>query len=266
MRAFLRGLCLVLAMFAGPTVLAQVLTDQEYDYLRQLFAELIVDTLDGAVVKIDTLPVDRIQGLIPADKIIEADPVAFPVASNAFYLVGLTILRVDSLESNLVAVTLRVAGVEDRTAAMESRTSLWDQASIDASSWTNSLAYRTDFTTNFSYSVLGFSLQMSVTNGLVQGVERVQGPGGLKQEYEIISGNAFVTGTVGLARAPLLDSPVQVSLNTGQLLPEIDFSVTNQTLYITFEPETNDVFYVVYWPDPDFSWVVNNTASAAGVA
>jgi hypothetical protein len=95
MTARLAAIWLALTLLLPGSVFAQVLSEQQLDYLRDQFLEATEGVVDGSVIDVETLPPNRIQGLmppsklqagIPANKIVEADPVALPVAENAVAL------------------------------------------------------------------------------------------------------------------------------------------------------------------------------------
>lgn len=117
---------------------AQQFSPQELAFLREQFLEALADSIDGSFVVIGSMPPNRISGTLPASKITEADPLA--LAQIVSLQAQVTALEDTSGQSadDIVALTSDVAALVARVAALEARTSVWNVASVNAATWTNS--------------------------------------------------------------------------------------------------------------------------------
>jgi hypothetical protein len=162
------------------SLFAQVLSEQQLDYLRQQFIEATAESVDGSLIQENTLPVNRIQGLIPpaklqagipANKIIEADPVALPVATNAVALAQAAQATADSavstgstLSGNLSSLSGSVSSISN---SLNSLAGSVGSISNAVSSIQTQLFYTTTYTTNLVFPLVGQTVTLFIANGLI---------------------------------------------------------------------------------------------------
>jgi len=160
---------LALVVLLPGVVAAQVISDQQLDYLRQQFIEAVSGSVDGSFLQDGTVAPVKLSGRLPANKIVEADEKA--LAELAAFK-GTTESAVSSVESQASGLSAVVQELVARVAALESQVSVWNLAASRAESWANSTAANTAFTTNFV--VLGASTNaviVTVLDGVIKDVQ-----------------------------------------------------------------------------------------------
>jgi len=180
MTARLAAIWLALTLLLPGSVFAQVLSEQQLDYLRDQFLEATEGVVDGSVIDVETLPPNRIQGLmppsklqagIPANKIVEADPVALPVAENAVALAQAAQATANSaaatggtLGGDLSALSSTVSSISNDLDTLELSVGT---ISNDVDTIQTQLFYTTTYTTNLVIPLVSQTITLYIANGLI---------------------------------------------------------------------------------------------------
>ena len=143
---------LALTLLPG-SLFAQVLSEQQLDYLRDQFIETVAESVDGSLIEANTLPVNRIQGLIPASKLLEADPRFILWLSTNTYI-QVEIDPVWQAEKSLYATGTPVYTESDPGFTNWLGTNTYSQTS-------------TDYTTNLVFPLVGQTITLYIANGLI---------------------------------------------------------------------------------------------------
>lgn len=174
------AICLAFTLLLPSSVFAQVLSEQQLDYLRDQFIENIAEAIDGSVVEENTLPINRIEGLIPptklqagipANKLIEADPVALPVATNAVALAQAAQATADAavatggtLSGDLSTLSSSVSSISNDLDTLELSVGT---ISNDVDTIQTQLFYTTTYTTNLVIPLVSQTITLYIANGLI---------------------------------------------------------------------------------------------------
>lgn len=171
------AIAVLLALVPAVTGFAQVLSEQELDYMRELFLESIGGVIDGSVVTPGTLPADRLSEKIPSSGITEADPVATALAGGAQDAADTAQSTADSASAGVASLSSSVTAIEAvdaaqsvQIAALEAQEVTWDEAAVRAEDYYTKLGVLSGFTTNLILPAIGYTTTWTVVNGLITGI------------------------------------------------------------------------------------------------
>lgn len=148
----------------------QQFSAQQLAYLMETFLQSLTSSVPGTVIIVGSLPADRLTGVIPSSQVASLPGALSDIASNASDI-AVNTADIASLSS---ASSAGFAALVIRIDAIEARTSLWMQASADASDWMSSFsktnpAKFTGAITNISSSGTGWTNITTFNRGEVTG-------------------------------------------------------------------------------------------------
>lgn len=181
-----RWLCLMLLL--PGSLYAQVLSPQQLDYLRQQFVENLENTADGSAIAVGTLPPDRIEGQVPASKIIEADPIASVLANTAQSAADAAQASANTAQTaadaaqatadaaqssasgaqgDADALDTRLTTAESNISSLQASSVTWNAAAVLADEWDASTAANTTFATTLVFNCIGSTITLYIADGLI---------------------------------------------------------------------------------------------------